>query len=224
MPPASRAWLGFACLAVVEALLLFGAAGTVHYWQAWVYLGVFFGPACLITLDLLRRDPALLERRLRAGPTAEKETAQKIIMLVTSLGYIGLLVVPGLDRRFEWSSVPVPVVVAGDALTVLGLFIVFRVYRENPFSSATIEVMSDQRVISTGPYAVVRHPMYAGGALLLLGMSPALGSWWGILPFAVTLPALFWRLVDEEKLLAKNLPGYVEYCAKVQWRLIPRVL
>ncbi len=218
-----RAWLSLAVLAIVMGCLLFVPAGTIHFWQGWVYLGVFFGASSLITLYLARRDPALLARRLRGGPTAEKETRQKIIMVFTSLGFLGLLVVPGLDRRFEWSSVPLPLVVLGELLTVLGFLITFRVYRENPFTSATIEIASDQRVISTGPYAIVRHPMYAGGSLYLLGMSLALGSYWGLLVFAAMFPALLWRLLEEEKFLAKNLPGYVEYCAKVRWRLVPRV-
>ncbi|HZU98707.1 MAG TPA: isoprenylcysteine carboxylmethyltransferase family protein, partial [Planctomycetota bacterium] len=163
------------------------------------------------------------ERRLRGGPTAEKERTQKFIMLLTSLGFVGLLVVSGLDRRFGWSEVPLPLVVVGDFLVALGFAVVFRVYRENPFTSATIELANDQRVISTGPYAIVRHPMYSGGLVLLVGMSPALGSFWGLSVLAVMLPSLIWRLVEEEKFLVKNLPGYVEYREKVHWRLVPRV-
>ena len=204
-------------------LLLFLPAGTLQYWQAWLYLCVFFGVSVLITLYLMKNDPALLKRRLSAGPTAEKEKAQKIIMLFASIGFIGLLVVPALDYRFRWSSVPAYMVIAGNILTVVGFYITFLVYRENTFTSATIEVASDQRVVSTGPYAVVRHPMYAGGLLYLFGMPLALGSYWGLLVFVAVLPALIWRLLEEEKFLAKNLPGYVEYCAKVRWRLIPKV-
>jgi protein-S-isoprenylcysteine O-methyltransferase Ste14 len=218
-----RAWLGLVFLAIVMGLLLFLAAGTVQYWQAWVYLCIFFGVSVLITLYLIRNDPALLNRRLRAGPTAEKEKTQKIIMLLASVGFIGLLVVPALDYRFKWSRVPFFMVIAGDCLTVLGFYLTFLVYRENTFTSATIEVVSDQKVISTGPYAVVRHPMYAGGLLYLLGMPLALGSTWGLLVLIAVLPALIWRLLEEERFLAKNLPGYVEYRTKVRWRLIPRV-
>ena len=144
-------------------------------------------------------------------------------MLLASIGFIGLLVVPALDHRFRWSSVPAYGVIAGNLLTVVGFYITFLVYRENTFTSATIEVASDQRVVSTGPYAVARHPMYAGGLLYLLGMPLALGSYWGLLVFVAVLPALIWRLLEEEKFLVKNLPGYVEYCAKVRWRLIPKV-
>jgi len=204
-------------------LLLFLPAGTAQYWQAWGYLAVFFGASLLITVYLMKKDPALLERRLRGGPTAEKEKKQKIIMLLVSIGFITLLIVSALDHRFMWSSVPFYMVITGDLLMALGFYIVFLVFRENPFTSATIEVVGDQKVISTGPYAVVRHPMYAGSSLYLLGMPLALGSYWGLLVLATMMPFLIWRLFDEERFLSKNLPGYTEYCCKVRWRLIPRV-
>jgi protein-S-isoprenylcysteine O-methyltransferase Ste14 len=204
-------------------LLLFLPAGAARYWQAWGFLAVFFVASLLITLYLMKKDPALLKRRLRGGPTAEKEKTQKIIMSFTTIGFIALLVVPALDYRFMWSSAPLYVVIAGDILTALGFYIVFLVYKENTFTSATIEVTRDQKVISTGPYAIVRHPMYAGSLLYLLGMPLALGSYWGLLVLAAVMPFLIWRLFDEERFLSKNLPGYTDYCAKVRWRLIPGV-
>jgi len=169
------------------------------------------------------KDPKLLARRMRGGPVAEKATAQKIIMSITSVGFIGLLAVPALDHRFSWSKMPPAIALAGDALMVIGWIIVFFVFRENSFSSATIEIADDQRVISTGPYAQVRHPMYAGGIIMLLGMPIALGSWWGVLVLAAMLPALFWRIFDEEGFLGENLRGYAEYREKVRYRLIPGV-
>jgi protein-S-isoprenylcysteine O-methyltransferase Ste14 len=204
-------------------LVLFLTAGTVHYWQGWVYLAVFFGASLWITIYLMKKDPALLERRLKGGPAAEKEKPQKIIMLFTSIGFIALLVVPALDHRFGWSSVPWSTALVGDLLTALGFYLVFRVYRENPFTSATIEVADSQKVISTGPYAVVRHPMYASGLLWLPGTPLALGSYWGLLVLIAMLPFLIWRLLEEERFLVKNLPGYRAYCAKLRWRLIPGV-
>lgn len=219
----AKAWLGFACLVAVMALLLFVPAGTPRYWQAWTYLAVFFGASVLITRYLMKNDPALLRRRLRGGPTAEKETSQKIIMSFTSIGYVALLVVSALDHRFGWSSPPAFLTIAADVLILLGLYIVFLVYRENSFSSATIEVAADQRVISTGPYAVVRHPMYAGGFLYLLATPLALGSWWGLLAAAGLAPFLAWRLFDEERFLKEKLPGYADYCLRTRWRLIPGV-
>jgi len=219
----TKAWLGLFFLAAVMVLLLFVSAGTVRYFEAWAYLVVFFGASILITLYLGKNDPELLKRRLSAGPTAEHERTQKIIMLFASLGFIALLIVPALDYRFGWSRVPLSVVVIGDMLVAAGFYIIYLVYKENTFTSATIEVAEDQKVISTGPYAIVRHPMYGGGALLLLGMPLALGSYWGLLALVATMPFLLWRLFDEEKFLSKNLRGYVAYKTKVRSRLIPRI-
>jgi protein-S-isoprenylcysteine O-methyltransferase Ste14 len=219
----ARAWFALAVLAVVMGLLLFFPAGTVHYWQAWVYLAIFFGASALTTLDLMRRDSALLERRMSGGPTAETRPVQKIIMLCTSIGFIALLVVPALDHRFGWSAVPLGGVIAGDVLVAIGFYLIFLVYRENTFTSATIEVAENQTVISTGPYAIVRHPMYASASLYLLGTPLALGSYWGLVPLAAMLPFLIWRLLDEERFLARNLPGYTEYQKRVRYRLVPFV-
>jgi protein-S-isoprenylcysteine O-methyltransferase Ste14 len=171
----------------------------------------------------MRRDPALLERRMSGGPTAEKRAAQKLIMLFVSVAFVALLVVPALDRRFGWSSVPPVVVFFGDLLVAAGFCVIFLVYRENTYTSATIEVAEGQKVVSTGPYALVRHPMYAGGSLYLAATSLALGSYWGLLAFAAMLPFLIWRLLDEERFLARDLPGYSEYQKKVRRRLVPFV-
>jgi len=219
----TRAWFGLAFVTVVMGLLIFMSAGTVHYWHAWTYLATYFGASLWVSLYLMKKDPALLKRRLSGGPTAEKTKTQRISMLFASTGFIGSLIVPALDHRFAWSNVPLYAVIAGDILTAVSFYIVFLVFRENTFASATIEIAEDQKVISTGLYAFVRHPMYAGGSLLFIGTPLALGSYWGILAFAIVLPALIWRLLDEEKFLAKNLPGYMEYCSKVRWRLIPGV-
>jgi protein-S-isoprenylcysteine O-methyltransferase Ste14 len=219
----ARAWLALAVLAVVMGLLLFLPAGTSHYWQAWVYLSIFTGASALTTLYLFRRDPALLERRMSGGPMAEKQPAQRFIMLCTSIGFIALLVVPALDERFGWSAVPLGGVVAGDVLVAIGFYLISLVYRENTFTSATIEVAENQKVISTGPYALVRHPMYASAFLYLLGTPLALGSYWGLVPIAVMMPFLIWRLLEEERFLAGNLPRYTEHEKRVRCRLVPFV-
>jgi protein-S-isoprenylcysteine O-methyltransferase Ste14 len=219
----ARAWLALAVLALVMGLLLFVPAGTVHYWQAWVYVSIFIGASVLTTLHLMRKDPALLERRMSGGPTAEKRPAQRLIMLCTSIGFVALLVVPALDHRFGWSTVPLGGVVAGDALVAIGFYLIGLVYRENTFTSATIEVAENQTVVSTGPYAIVRHPMYASASLYLLGTPLALGSYWGFVPIAAMMPFLIWRLLDEERFLAMNLPGYAEYQQGVRYRLVPYV-
>ena len=217
----AQAWLSLVGLAVVMGLLLFISAGTIHYWQAWVYLAIFMGASLLTTLYLMKNDPALLKRRMRGGPTAEKRNKQKLIMLCTSIGFIALLVVPALDYRFRWSAMPLYFVIVGDVLVVIGFYFIFLVYKENSFTSATIEVAREQKVISTGPYAIVRHPMYASALLYLVGTPLALGSSWGLLPFLAMIPFLIWRLYDEESFLAGDLSGYAEYQKKVRHRLIP---
>jgi protein-S-isoprenylcysteine O-methyltransferase Ste14 len=218
-----KAWLGLVFLAVVMGLCLFIAAGTVDYWQGWIFLAVFFAASLVQTLYLMKYDPALLQRRLSGGPTAEKTPTQKLIMFIVSIGFVGLLVVPAFDHRFGWSAIPLYAVIGGDVLIAVGFSIVFLVFRENSFTSATIQIVKDQRVISTGPYAIVRHPQYAGAFLYLLGMPLALGSRWGLLVLAGMVPFLIWRLLDEEKLLARDLPGYTEYQRTVRSRLIPGI-
>lgn len=218
-----KAFGGLVFLLLAMAALLFLPAWTLDYWQAWAFLGVFGVSALAITLYLMMKDPRLLERRVQAGPIAEKEWNQKIIQSLTSLMFIGMLVIPALDHRFRWSPVSAYLSLLGDALVVLGFLIIFLVYKENTFASATIEIASDQKVISTGPYAIVRHPMYSGAMFLLIGMPLSLGSWLGILVFLLFMPALVWRLLDEERLLMKSLPGYVEYQAKVKHRLVPLI-
>lgn len=218
-----RAWLSLVALVVVMGLLLFLSAGTIRYWEAWMYLALFFGLSAAITRDLMRRDPALLERRMKGGPTAEPRPRQRIIMLGASVGFIALLLVPALDFRFRWSEVPIAGVLIGDALFVLGFGFIGRVYRENTYTSATIEVVRGQHVISTGPYAVVRHPMYASALFYLIGTPLALGSYWGLLALVFMLPFLVWRLIDEEQVLARELPGYIDYRSRVRYRLLPGI-
>jgi protein-S-isoprenylcysteine O-methyltransferase Ste14 len=144
-------------------------------------------------------------------------------MSIASVGFLALILIPALDRRFDWSDVPPYAVLVGNLLVLMGWLVIFVVFRENSFTSATIEIASNQRVISTGPYALIRHPMYAGALVMLAGMPIALGSWWGLLVILVILPALIWRLIAEERFLARNLPGYADYQNKVPHRLIPGV-
>ena len=190
MSLAMKAWLSVAAMAIVAGLLLFGLAGTVGYWQGWVYLAIFIGLTIVTTLDLVRRDPALLERRMRGGPRAEQRPVQKLIMWGASASYIGLLVVPALDYRYGWSHVPVAIVILGDILVALGFWFIMIVYRANTYTAATIQLAQNQTVISTGPYAIVRHPMYAGASLYVLGTPLALASWWGLVAVAMFIPLL----------------------------------
>jgi protein-S-isoprenylcysteine O-methyltransferase Ste14 len=218
-----KTFLGFAFLMLVLALALFLPAGSLRFWQAWVYLADFAGCTILITAYLMRNDRELLARRVRGGPTAETQKSQQIIQGLASLFFIALYIVPGLDYRFHWSHVAPLVSWVADAVVALGFYIVFLVFKENSYTSATIEVSGEQQVISSGPYAVVRHPMYAGAFLLLMATPLALGSWVSIpLPIPVILVIIV-RLLDEEKFLSANLSGYEAYRQKVPYRLLPYV-
>lgn len=210
-------------LITVLGILLFAPAWTLDYWQAWVYLFVFAASAALITTYLWKNDPKLLERRINAGPRAESEKSQRSIQVLASFVFIGTMILPSLDHRFSWSAVPRTVVVAGDLLVALGFLLVFIVFKENTFTAATIVVAPDQKVVSTGPYAVVRHPMYSGALVLLFGTPVALGSWWGLLMFVPMVLTLLWRAREEERFLLENLSGYKEYCQIVRYRLVPFV-
>ena len=218
-----KAFIALAIFFAVTASLLFGAAGTFHYWQAWLFLAAYFAPSLAVTLYLIKEDPALLARRMSGGPFAEKEPVQKIIMSIVSLGFVGLIVLPAIDRRIGWSQLSATMVLIGDLPVLTGWLGIFLVFRVNSFGAATIDLSEDQRVISTGPYAWVRHPMYAASLLMLFGIPLALGSGWSVLLVLVLLPVLIWRLKDEEKFLARNLPGYEEYTRNVHYRLIPSI-
>lgn len=218
-----RALLGLAFLLLVLALALFVPAGSLSFWQAWLYLAVFGISTLLITLYLMRYDPALLERRVQAGPAAETQRAQQIIQSLASLFFVGVYVVAGLDYQFHWSSVQPALSVLSDGFVALGLFFVFLVFRENTFTSATIQVSSEQKVVATGPYSLVRHPMYAGAIVMLLFTPLALGSW-VVLPMPVPLMVVVVaRLLEEEKFLSASLPGYEAYREQVRYRLVPFV-
>jgi len=216
-----QALTGLASLFIILAVALFIPAWTLHYWQAWVFLGVFLTSALAVTIYLRQNDPQLLQRRVKAGAAAEQERSQKIIQVLASIAFIAVIVVPALDHRFGWSVVPPSIVAAGDALVALGFYIVFLVFKENTFTSGTIEVVPDQKIITTGPYALVRHPMYIGAIIMLVGIPLALGSWWGLLAVALITAVIVWRLLDEERFLVEHLPGYSDYRTKVRYRLVP---
>jgi protein-S-isoprenylcysteine O-methyltransferase Ste14 len=218
-----RAVLGLLNLVVVLGLAVFGPAGTLRFPEAWALLAVFAGSSLAITLYLARKDPALLARRTQAGPVSEKERTQKVIQAFASIAFLATLVVPAVDRRLGWTRAPAVVAVLGDLLVGLGFWVVFRVFRENTFTSAVIEVAAEQRVIETGPYAVVRHPMYSGALVLIAGIPLALGSFVGLVTLLPFTAVIVWRLLDEERFLVGHLAGYAEYCRKTRHRLLPGV-
>ncbi len=220
--PERKLWLQLVITSAVIAVALFLSAGTIGYWQAWLYLAVVAVTSIPLT-RLMLTSPALLESRTRVGPAAEQRPIQKLIVACLITVAIAAFVIPGLDHRFGWSAVPPWLAIAGDALIILAMWLVYRVFKENRYGSATVEIGQGQHVVSTGPYAIVRHPMYSGAVLYFVGMALALGSWWALVPAGLMTLGFIRRLFDEEKFLAENLPGYTGYCAKVRWRLMPGV-
>ena len=217
----SKAWIGLLFLVILLGAVLFISAGTLHYWEGWVYISVFFLCCAVITVYLVKTDMELLKRRLNAGPGGEKEKSQKTIQSMAQLAFISIYVISGLDRRFGWSALPEYIVIAGDIGVIAGFYIVFKTFQENTFTAANIQVDEAQTVITTGPYAMVRHPMYSGALLLLLSSPIALNSCWALPAFIPMCAVIVARLLDEERFLKKNLVGYSSYCLKVDWRLFP---
>lgn len=205
------------------AAIIFLPAWTFDYWQGWIFLTVFSASVLAITIYLMKNDPKLLERRTNAGPGAEQQRSQNVIQSLAAAAFVAMFVVSALDHRFAWSTVPLYVSALGDILVALGLYFVFLVFKENTFAAGTIEVGTEQKVIATGPYAIVRHPMYIGALVMLVGVPLALGSWWGLFAIVPMTLVIVWRLLDEERFLAKNLAGYKEYQGKVKSRLLPLI-
>ena len=204
-------------------VLIFWPAGTVDYWQGWLFLGIFAASSVGFTVYLAMYDRPLLERRMKAGPQHEREWSQKIIVSLIVLVFFASIVLPVLDYRYARSPVAPWVSILGNVVIVLSFLFIFWVTRVNSFAASNIRVEKGQRVIDTGPYAYVRHPMYAGAIWLFVGMPLALGSWWSLLLILPFVPVLLWRLLDEERILQRDLPGYTEYMRRVRSRLIPFV-
>lgn len=206
--------------AMVMGLAFFVPAGTLDYWQAWAYLATVLIPAAIVMGYFLIADRAFLERRLR---TREKEAEQRLIIKIALAVFIVAFITPGLDRRFGWSSVPSEVSLAADIVVLLGYFFVFEVFRENSYTGRTIQVDKGQKVITTGLYAIIRHPMYLGQLVLYLATPFALGSYVAVLPFLLNVPIYILRIGNEEEVLGRDLAGYTEYCKKTRFRLIPGI-
>ena len=203
---------------IVLGAALFLPAGTFDYWQAWAYMVVLLVPAAIAITYFLGKDPAFLERRLR---TREKETTQSLIVKVGTLIFVIGFLIPGFDHRFGWSAVPTGMVIAADALVFLGYMFVFLVFRENSYAGRTVQVDKGQKLISTGPYSIVRHPMYLGQLLLFLATPIALGSYAAVPVFLLLIPIYIFRILNEEEVLRLGLPGYIQYCKKTRYRLVP---
>jgi protein-S-isoprenylcysteine O-methyltransferase Ste14 len=205
---------------LILGLMFFWPAGTLRYWQAWTYLAILFIPMLGVLVYFSKRDPELLERRMRAK---EKERRQ---IIITSLGtpvFLGIYLLPGFDRRYGWSSVPLIVVIAADILVLAGYALFVRVLKENSYASRIVEVEEKQKVITTGPYALVRHPMYLAIMIMYVLTPLALGSYWAVLPALSLILVLVARIRNEEKVLVEKLVGYGEYVQRVRFRLIPGI-
>jgi protein-S-isoprenylcysteine O-methyltransferase Ste14 len=211
--------LGLACC----CLMLFLPAGTFHYWQGWVFLTVFALSTWISGLYLMRNNPAALERRMRAGPIAETRTLQRIIASAALLSLVGIIVFSTLDHRFGWSPVPATLCLAGDVLVAIGLGVAMLVVIQNGYAGATVTVEPEQQLVSTGLYGLVRHPMYTGNIIMMVGIPLALGSYWGLLLVIPGLIVLAVRIRDEEDLLTQELSGYREYAQRTHYRLVPYV-
>ena len=195
-------------------------AGTMNYWQVYAYFGVILVPMLFVLWYFLKNDPRFLERRTRF---AEKEKEQKLIQWINLPIFISAFIIPGFDRRFGWSDVPVEVIIIADAVILGGYLIIFQVFRQNSYASRIIEINIGQKVITTGLYSLVRHPMYMGVLIMYLPTPLALGSYWGLIPMAFLPVALVFRIFNEEKVLSENLEGYNEYCRTTKYRLIPYI-
>jgi protein-S-isoprenylcysteine O-methyltransferase Ste14 len=222
-PLARKAIVGVGRRLGFLALLLFVPAWSLRFWQGWTYWSLL--AACMVfnTLFFLRHDPALIKRRLEVGAGAERERSQKIIQAIASVFLCAMLMIAGFEHRFHDSSLPWPAVLAADGVVALGLLIVFGTFRANSHTAATVRIEANQRVVATGPYAWVRHPMYAGSALGFLATPIALGSLRALLPAVLLCGTLVARLLEEERYLAEHLPGYDAYRREIRYRLIPWV-
>jgi protein-S-isoprenylcysteine O-methyltransferase Ste14 len=221
----SRLIVDGAFLLVLAAALLFLPAGTMNYWEAWVFLAIVFIPLVVFSTYYYKRDPALIARRMRR---VEKVTQQKWIMRLASLVTIFGLLIPGLDHRFGWTrrltgGIPLWLEVFAQVVVIAGYLATMRVVEVNRFAARTIQVEEGQKVVSTGPYGIVRHPMYLGALVMWLASGPALGSYVALPFFALLIPVLAMRLLNEEKVLRNELPGYAEYCRQTRYRLIPHI-
>ena len=201
-------------------VIFFLPAGTLDFWQAWAYFVLLMGPMFFAMLFMLKKRPDLLIRRMKLR---EKDEQQKKIVSILYIPILLIFLVPGFDRRFGWSNMSVWVTILGEVMAVAGYVFIIYVFYSNRFAGRTVEVSEEQTVISTGPYALVRHPMYLGSLMIYLFSPLALGSYWALIPGLLTIPVFVTRLLNEEQVLARELKGYPEYQQKVRWHLIPGV-
>ncbi len=211
----------FGLAALLIPVILFATAGTLRYWQGWLYWMVLVLPMLMALSYFLKADPELLERRMKFR---EKEREQQAIILLGDAVLVAGFLAIAVDLRLHGlSQVPSPVVLAADAGVFLGYCLILWIFKENSYASRTIEVVEGQKVVTTGPYSIIRHPMYLGFLVMMLLTPIALGSWWAVPVFSLYIPLFVWRLLNEEKVLLRDLPGYHEYQMKKPYRLLPHI-
>jgi len=205
---------------VVISVMLFLPAGTLEFWNAWLYAAALYIPMLFAWIYLTIKDPALLEKRFK---TKEKEKTQKAYVILSIVAFVLTFIIPGFDFRYHWSAVPLWLVILSTLLMLGGYIMFFVVMKQNSYASRVIEIQQGQRVIDTGLYSVVRHPMYTA-AIIIYGFSPLiLGSFYALIPMLFIPALLVMRILNEEKVLTRDLPGYPEYMKRVRFRMIPYV-
>ncbi len=216
----TRILIRLSMLPLVIGLLMLRPAGTFDFWQVYAYFGILLVPMFFALIYFLRNAPEVLERRMK---TSEKEATQQRVVAILIISVLAIFMIPSFDKRFGWSEIPVWLVLVGDTMMLLGYLFMIYVMKVNSFAARTIEVEQNQRVIDSGPYALVRHPMYAGFLLMYVATPIALGSWWAFLAVAVVPIALIFRIINEEMVLHRDLDGYGEYTLRIRWRLVPGI-
>ena len=214
----ANALVKFTCGLLMVGLLIFLPAGTIRYLYGWLLIGLLFVPMLIAGFVMFFKAPDLLVKRLDAK---EKQSTQKGVLALSGLMFIGGFVVAGLDFRFGWSAMPLPVTVAASVLFLIAYLLYAEVMRENAYLSRTIKVEAGQKVVDTGLYGIVRHPMYMATILLFLMIPIILGSWWALIIFSAYPAIIIVRLKDEEELLTRELAGYADYKKKVKFRILP---
>ncbi len=214
----SMALARFIPATIIISALLFIPAGSIKFWNAWLFMGVLFIPMLFVIVYLITRDPELLFKRMN---TNEKEKTQKKVVLLTSIIFLSAFIISGLDYRFQWSSVPLPVVVISAIIVLTGYILFFMVMRQNSYASRVVEIQEKQKVIDSGLYGIVRHPMYSAAILIFMFMPLVLGSFYALIPLIIFPLQMSTRMKNEEFILEKGLDGYIEYKKKVRYKIIP---
>jgi len=204
---------------IVMGLVLFLPAGSLRFWEAWIWWSIISILTLFITVYFLKKDPGLLSRRMKVKEKEPQPGTIRILSFLSMLAYL----IPGIDYRYHWSAVPVWIVITANVLVFLGYVFIFLVFKENSYASTIIQVEREQQVIKTGPYAIVRHPMYTGLLIMQLFTPLALGSYWALLFSFLSIPTTIFRIRKEEEVLLRDLPGYKDYYIKTPFRLIPSI-